>query len=108
GRISGTVTNTIQQLPPKPADGPDVRTMLTDLVTALNEALASAQLSEQAAVDAAKKVNEVAEAAKLPKQPGSLDKAKDGLTMLGYIVVGATAVADKVTALKNAIAGWFA
>ena len=84
-----------------------------DLLKTADEALvggnpaAAAELYAQLLAEDSANIHALAGLARCYVETGALDKAKDGLTMLGYIVAGATAVADKVTALKNAISGWF-
>lgn len=109
GSISGSVCNTVKQLPAsRSPDGPDLKAVLEAFLAALQAAAEKAEVSGDDAKDAVDAVGEVAEAANAPDEPKMLERANKAVRGLGRIVGGVAALGSQLTALKAAVAGWFA
>jgi hypothetical protein len=94
--ISGTVTNTIQQLPDPDGDRPNIKTFLTQLQTAIE---ADIHLSTDDKAEALEQVKVLAEAGKNP-QDGMVQKAAK---TAAKILQGTVAALPSTTALVEAV-----
>jgi uncharacterized protein YjbI with pentapeptide repeats len=108
GKISGDVTNTIEQLPESPqTDKPGIKELLTQLQEAISQ---SSDLPDEEKAEALEQVKALAEAGKTPEESTKQKTAKTAITMLKGIFSGLPAVASLVEAankLLPAIANLF-
>jgi hypothetical protein len=108
GKISGDVTNTIEQLPESPqTDKPGIKELLTQLQEAISQ---SSDLPDEEKAEALEQVKALAEAGKTPEESTKQKTAKTAITMLKGIFSGLPAVASLLEAankLLPAIANLF-
>ncbi|WP_445247842.1 hypothetical protein [Microcoleus sp. OTE_8_concoct_300] len=97
--ISGTVTNSINQLPASPqSDKPGIKELLTELQTAIE---AETNLSDKNKAVALKQVKALAEVGKNP-QPSTMQEAGEtAMTMLKGILAGLPSAATLVEACSK-------
>ena len=106
GDISGTVANTINQLPTI-SDKPGIKELLSDLENAI---AFLDELDQKRRVKALKQVKELAKAAQNPSDKDLKESAEDAITMLEGIFSKLPAAAALVTISKEvfpAIASFF-
>ncbi|MCF3606767.1 hypothetical protein L2E81_09125 [Planktothrix agardhii 1033] len=99
GNITGTINNTINQLPA--SDNPN-KPGIKELLGELTEAIASDKdLSEKDKTKALKQVQALAEAGQNPKDEEKKDIADTAITMLKGIVAGLPSVATAAKAVQE-------
>ncbi|WP_315786797.1 pentapeptide repeat-containing protein [Fischerella sp. JS2] len=99
GDISGTVTNTINELPASPEpDKPGIKELLTKLQEAIE---ADANLSEEDKAEALEQVKTLAEVGQNPQEAGKQKTGKKAITMLKGLVSGLPATATLVEACSK-------
>jgi uncharacterized protein YjbI with pentapeptide repeats len=86
GEISGSVSNSLNQLPESPEpDKPGIKELLAQLQAAIE---AESNLDEEDKAEALEQVKTLAEAGKNPQEKGNQKMAKRATTMLKGIIVG--------------------
>ena len=86
GEISGSVSNSLNQLPESPEpDKPGIKELLAQLQAAIE---AESNLDEEDKAEALEQVKMLADAGKNPQEKGNQKTAKRATTMLKGIIVG--------------------
>ena len=97
--ISGTVAETINQLPPSPdAEKPGIKELLSQLVTAIE---AEDNLDEEEKQEALEQIGNLAKAGQNPQEGAMKKLAKKAMTMLKGLTVGLPAAAGLAKAVKE-------
>ena len=97
--ISGTVAETINQLPPSPnPEKPGIKELLSQLVTAIE---AEDNLDEEEKQDALEQIQNLAKAGQNPQEGAMKKLAKKAMTMLKGLTVGLPAAAGLAKAVKE-------
>lgn len=101
GDISGTVTNTINELPTSTeADKPGIKELLIDLQAAIES---DTNLDEEDKVEALEQIKKIAEAGQKPEEGAMQKMAKNALTFLKGLVVDLPSTAELVKTSSNLI-----
>ncbi|MEL6163920.1 MAG: hypothetical protein AAFR37_09215, partial [Cyanobacteria bacterium J06628_3] len=101
GDISGTVKNTINELPTSPeTDKPGIKELLIDLQTAIET---DTNLSEEDKVQALEQINKIAEAGQKAQEGAMQKTAKNALTFLKGLVADLPSTAKLVKTCSNLI-----
>ena len=101
GKISGNVTNTINQLPDSDkTEEPGIKEILSNLQTAIET---DTNLSEDDKVEALEQVKKIAEAGQKPTSGGMQKIAKNALTFLKGLIVDLPTTAELVKTCGNLI-----
>ncbi|WP_422730865.1 hypothetical protein [Nostoc cycadae] len=96
GEISGTATNTINQLPPSPEpDKPGIKELLEKLKTAIE---ADKDLAEEDKVEALEQIQALAEAGKNPQEGAMQKAAKTAMKILKGTIASLPTTATLVEA----------
>ena len=99
GEISGTVTNSINQLPASPqSDQPGIKELLTELQTAIE---AETNLSDKSKALALKQVKALAEVGKNPQESTMQEAGETAMTMLKGILAGLPTTATLLEACSK-------
>jgi uncharacterized protein YjbI with pentapeptide repeats len=96
GDISGQLINSINQLPDPTDDRPTLKTILTELQTAITS---DSTLSDEDKAEALTQTKAIADAGQDPKKPEQKTIAKRALQMITGIAAGATATLTGTTGL---------
>ncbi|MEM8777266.1 MAG: pentapeptide repeat-containing protein [Cyanobacteria bacterium P01_G01_bin.49] len=101
GDISGTVKNTINELPISPeTDKLGIKELLIDLQAAIE---ADKSLSEEDKVEALEQVQKIAQAGQKPEEKAMQKMAKNALTFLKGLIVDLPSTTELVKACSNLI-----
>jgi predicted RNase H-like nuclease (RuvC/YqgF family) len=99
GEISGTVTNSINQLPASPqSDQPGIKELLTELQIAIE---AETNLSDKSKALALKQVKALAEVGKNPQESTMQEAGETAMTMLKGILAGLPTTATLLEACSK-------
>ena len=101
GDISGTVTNTINELPASTeADKPGIKELLINLQAAIES---NTNLDEEDKVEALEQIKKIAEAGQKPEEGAMQKIAKNALTFLKGLIVDLPSTAELVKTCSNVI-----